>query len=230
MQNFKDLDLGTLCELFSKGRILSYDSINQHFENLALIGRISESLGIAEVLLRNKIDLVMSGRDALWLESLPQDLHFEAPKDLNATRDKIISIQSLGFWVKVVDFYRIHDKILCKDFLDSLDFKRYYAKNTNYFKDGSGLRRYHKVRLLLHLLRNLRNRAFHFENLYKLNDENKPRLMASIKNKENALCVINLETSKIKLFLKDLISELMKRKAGEKDPPKTSALCHNKLK
>lgn len=224
MQNFKNLDLGTLCELFSKGRILSYDSINQHFDNLALIGRISESLGIAEVLLRNNIDFVMSERDALWLESLPQDLRFEIPKDLNATRDKIISIQSLGFWVKVVDFYRIHDKILCKEFLDGLDFKRYYAKNTNYFKDSSGLRRYHKVRLLLHLLRNLRNRAFHFENLYKINDENKPRLMASIKNKENALCVINLETSKIKLFLKDLIVELMKRESGGKGSPKNERI------
>lgn len=224
MQNFKDLDLEMLCELFSKGRILSYDSINQHFDNLALIGQISKSLGIAEVLLRNKIDFVMSERDALWLESLPQDLHFEAPKDLNATRDKIISIQSLGFWVKVVDFYRIHDKILCKDFLDSLDFKRYYAKNQNRFKNKANLQNYHKVRLLLHLLRNLRNRAFHFENLYKLNDENKPRLMASIKNKENALCVINLETSKIKLFLKDLISELMKKENGGKASPKNERI------
>lgn len=224
MQNFKDLDLGTLCELFSKGRILSYDSINQHFENLALIGRISESLGIAEVLLRNKIDFVMSERDALWLESLPQDLRFEAPKDLNATRDKIISIQSLGFWVKVVDFYRIHDKILCKEFLDGLDFKRYYAKNQNRFKNKANLQNYHKVKLLLHLLRNLRNRAFHFENLYKLNDENKPRLMASIKNKENALCVINLETSKIKLFLKDLISKLMKKESGGKASPKNERI------
>lgn len=211
LQDFKNFDLETLCVLFSKGRILSYTSTNQHFDNLALIGQISESLGIAEVLLRNKIDCVMSKCDALWLESLPQDLHFEAPKDLNATRDKIISIQSLGFWVKVVDFYRIHDKILGKDFLDSLDFKRYYARNQNRFKNKANLQNYHKVRLLLHLLRNLRNRAFHFENLYKLNDENKPRLMASIKNKENVLCVINLETSKIKMFLKDLIGELMKR-------------------
>lgn len=224
MQNFKNLDLGTLCELFSKGRILSYDSTNQHFDNLALIGRISESLGIAEVLLRNKIDFVMSERDALWLESLPQDLHFEVPKDLNATRDKIISIQSLGFWVKVVDFYRTHDKILCKDFLDGLDFKRYYAKNQNRFKNKANLQNYHKVRLLLHLLRNLRNRAFHFENFYKLNDENKPRLMASIKNKENTLCVINLETSKIKLFLKDLISELMKKESGGKASPKNERI------
>lgn len=224
MQNFKDLDLGTLCELFSKGRILSYDSTNQHFDNLALIGRTSESLGIAEVLLRNKIDFVMSERDALWLESLPQDLYFEMPKDSNATRDKIISIQSLGFWVKVVDFYRIHDKILCKEFLDYLDFKRYYAKNQNRFKNKANLQNYHKVRLLLHLLRNLRNRAFHFENLYKLNDENKPRLMASIKNKENALCVINLETSKIKLFLKDLISELMKKESGGKASPKNERI------
>lgn len=86
------------------------------------------------------------------------------------------------------------------------------------------MQNYHKVRLLLHLLRNLRNRAFHFENLYKLNDENKPRLMASIKNNENALCVINLETSKIKLFLKDLIKELMKRESWGKASPKNERI------
>lgn len=65
--------------------------------------------------------------------------------------------------------------------------------------------------LLLHLLRNLRNRAFHFENLYKLNEDNKPRLVASIRSNKNSICVVNLETSKIKVFLEDLITELSKR-------------------
>lgn len=39
------------------------------------------------------------------------------------------------------------------------------------------------------LLRNLRNRAFHCESIYKLNDENKPRLIATFENDESSLCV-----------------------------------------
>ncbi len=211
MQNFRNFSDDRLYTLFSKWRIVSYDSINQHFDNFRLIAQISENLGIAEVLLRNKIDSVMYGLDSAWLDNLPSDIKIDKPKnEPNPTHDKLVSFQSLGFWVKVAEFYKIEGKIFDKEFLDRLDFKRYYAGNANYLKDGSGLRRYYKANLLIHLLRNLRNRAFHFENLYKLNDKNKPRLIASIENNKKSLCVINLATDKIQVFLNDLIDELSK--------------------
>ena len=209
MTNFSNFSADKICELFSSERISSYDNINQHFENFDLIASISKNIGIAEVLLRNKIDSVMCKQDLAWLDNLPIDIELKS-KELNLSRDKIISIQSLGFWVKVAEKYKIESKLFDKAFLDNLDFKRYYAKNTNYFKDGSCLRYYYKANLLLHLLRNLRNRAFHFENLYKLNSQNKPRLIASIKNNKKSICVINLETSKIQFFLNDLRDELVK--------------------
>ena len=211
MTDFSNFSADKTRELFSHERISSYDNINQHFENFALIGSIAENIGIAEVLLRNKIDSVMSAMDSKWLDNIPVgDIKLELPKEPNPSRDKIISIQSLGFWVKVAEHYKIESKLFDKAFLDNLDFKRYYAKNTNYFKDSSCLRYYYKANLLLHLLRNLRNRAFHFENLYKLNSQNKPRLIASIKNNKHSICVINLETAKIQVFLNDLIDELSK--------------------
>lgn len=210
MQDFKNFSTDKIYTLFSKGRILSYDNTNQHFENFALIGSIAENLGIAEVLLRNKIDSVLCGRDSQWLDNLPSDIELDKPKEPNATRNKIISIQSLGFWVRVAEKYKIEGRLFDKAFLDNLDFKRYYAKNVNYLKDGSYLRYYYKANLLLHLLRNLRNRAFHFENLYKFNNQNKPRLIASITNSKKSICVINLENAKIQVFLNDLIDELAK--------------------
>ena len=207
MQDFSIFNKDKICELFSHRRISSYDNINQHFENFALIGSIAENLGIAEVLLRNKIDSVMSGIDLAWLDNLPNDIELETPKEPNPARDKIISIQSLGFWVCVVDYYKIHNQIFSLDFLDSVDFKRYYERNVNGFKNGSKLRRYQKAGLILHLLRNLRNRAFHFENLYKLNIDNQPRLSATLKKPK---FIINLEVTKIQMFLNDLIDELSK--------------------
>ncbi|MGX2971662.1 hypothetical protein [Helicobacter sp. T3_23-1059] len=207
MQDFSNFSKDKICELFSHRRISSYDNINQHFENFALIGSIAENLGIAEVLLRNKIDSVMSGIDLAWLDNLPNDIELETPKEPNLARDKIISIQSLGFWVRVAERYKIESKLFEKAFLDNLDFKRYYVRNVNDFKNGSKVRYYQKANLLLHLLRNLRNRAFHFENLYKLNNYNKPRLSARFNNPK---IVINLETAKIQVFLNDLIDELLK--------------------
>lgn len=44
----------------------------------------------------------------------------------------------------------------------------------------------------------------------KLNEDSKPRLMASIKSEKNSLAVINLQTDKIEVFLEDLIGEFGK--------------------
>lgn len=208
MADFSNFSANKICELFSRERISSYDSVNQHFENFALIGSIAENTGIAEVLLRNKIDSVLCGVDSAWLDNLPSDIELKS-KEPNLSRDKIISIQSLGFWVKVAEHYKIESKLFDKAFLDNLDFKRYYVRNANRFKDKTNLQNYQKANLLLHLLRNLRNRAFHFENLYKLNNYNKPRLIASIVNDTKSICVINLETAKIQVFLNDLIDEIV---------------------
>lgn len=212
MQDFNNFSEDKICELFSHERISSYDNINQHFENFALIGSISENIGIAEVLLRNKIDSVLCEQDLQWLDNLSiDDIKLELPKESNPSRDKIISIQSLGFWVRVAEKHKIESKLFDKTFLDNLDFKRYYVKNTSKFKSGFHIRRYHKANLLLHLLRNLRNRAFHFENLYKLNSNNQPRLNACINDDtKTTICIINLETAKIQVFLNDLIDELVK--------------------
>ncbi len=212
MQDFRNFSENRLHILFSKRRIVSYASTNQHFDNFDLIASISKNIGIAEVLLQNKIDSIMCGLDLAWLDNVPSKIEIDKPKnEPNPTHDKLVSMQRLGVWVKVVDYYRIHDKIFDWDFLDSLNFKRYYAKNANCLKNGSSLSRYQKAGLLIHLLHNLRNYAFHFENLYKLNNSNQPRLNACIENRHKTiLCIINLETTKIQVFLSDLIDKLSK--------------------
>lgn len=112
MQDFRNFSKNRLHTLFSKGRIISYDSINQHFDNFKLIAQISENLGIAEVLLRNKIDFIMLRRDSVWLDNVSSKIEIDKPKNKpNPTHDKLVSMQSLGFWVKIVDYYRIHNKI-----------------------------------------------------------------------------------------------------------------------
>ena len=212
MRDFRNFSENRLHTLFSKGRIVSYTNINQHFDNFDLIAQISKNLGIVEVLLRNKIDSIMCRLDSAWLDKLPTEIELDIPKnEPNPTHDKLVSIQSLGFWVTIAEYYKIESKIFDKVFLDNLDFKRYYTKNANRFKDKANLQNYQKANLLIHLLHNLRNRAFHFENLYKLNNHKQPRLNACVKNdSKTSICIISLETTKIQIFLNDLIDELSK--------------------
>lgn len=212
MQDFRNFSENRLHTLFSKERIASYISINQHFDNFRLVAQISENLGIAEVLLRNKIDSIMCGLDSTWLDNLPSDIKIDKPtNEPNPTHDKLVSIQILGFWVRVAEFYKIEGKIFGVEFLNRLDFKRYYTKNMNRFRDKANLQNYQKANLFIRLLHNLRNRAFHFENLYKLNNNNQPRLNACITNdNKTSICIINLKSTRIKIFLNDFIDELSK--------------------
>ena len=118
-------------------------------------------------------------------------------------------MQSLGFWVRVVEHYKIHNQVFGVEFLDNLELKKYYAKNPPYFYSTS-IMRHHKVRAILQLFRLIRNRSFHFENLYKFTDNDYPRLNVKIQNKYQESVYIAIEPSKIVDFLNDLITSFDK--------------------
>ncbi|WP_147290517.1 hypothetical protein [Helicobacter cinaedi] len=75
---------------------------------------------------------------------------------------------------------------------------------------------------MLKLLHLLRNRAFHFENLYKMN-KNGPRLSVTIHNSKNEKLIFSLEPTKVNLFLDDMLMsfdrELLNYGSGDKCPP-----------
>lgn len=215
-QNLNDSQLSHSLQihLFSQSRLRGYTSTQEHEENLALIASIAHKIGIIEIILRNKLDSILSQNNANWLESLPQEIAREikpSPEIRHtASKDKIISSQNLGFWIKVVEHYKIHNQILDIDFLDTMDFKKYFVKNKNRFSGKSNLRDYHKVKAILGLLRLIRNRSFHFENLYKLNPKG-PRLSVKIINKSSSQStIISIHPSKIKDFLDDLLASFHK--------------------
>ncbi|MGX3045474.1 hypothetical protein [Helicobacter sp. T3_23-1056] len=195
-----------LITLFSTTRLNDYTNPHEHEANLALIGNISHKIGILEIVLRNRIDSLMTNAQKQdWLLSLPRELEskgeFQAQK-----RDKFISTQSLGFWVRLVEIYKIHNKIFGEEFLDSFDFAKYYAKNKRTFKSKHNrVLRHHKVSAILQLFRLIRNRAFHFENLYKMNKKG-PRLSVKIYNQHGESAIFSIHPSKIIDFLNDLIA------------------------
>ena len=107
--------LCNLLQLFSQSRLSGYTNPQEHEQNLYLIAHIAHKIGILEIIIRNKIDFLLSQKDSQWLEKIVLQ---------NQSRDSIISAQNLGFWLKVVDFYKIHNAIFKAEFLDTLDFKK----------------------------------------------------------------------------------------------------------
>lgn len=202
MQNFSQQDLQ---KLFSKERLNAYQNAKEHFDNFYFVGEISPKIGLLEVMIRNKIDSILSQNNERWIythKDLLNDDLFKLPKH------QIISKQNLGFWVKIADIYEIHSQIFDTKFISSFNFKSYYAGNKskiNHFK----LRYTHKARAILYLIRIIRNRAFHFENLYKLN-KNYPRLNTKIMLGANAL-YIAIAPHKITAFLDDILGSFDKR-------------------
>ena len=86
--------------------------------------------------------------------------------------DLFVSKQTFGFWAKIIDEAKIHNDIVN---LDKLDFKKYSK-----FNRKNKLLNYQKVKILYDLAVKIRNRAFHFENLYKLNDYQTPRISTRV--------------------------------------------------
>ncbi|MDE6045412.1 MAG: hypothetical protein K2F85_07855 [Helicobacter sp.] len=184
-------------ELFSQGRLEGYADTQEHEDNLFLISQIAHKIGILEIVIRNKIDILLSEKDKDWINNIVLE---------RQNKDEIISRQTMGFWVKVARYHKVDDKIFDTDFLDSLDFTKYFFKNKNRFKNTKEFRRYQKARAILELLRLIRNRAFHFENLYKFTKNNYPRLNVAIVDDEGNKIYVAIQPDRIKDFLNDLLA------------------------
>ena len=76
-----------------------------------------------------------------------------------------------------------------------MDFRKYSK-----FNKKDKLLNYQKVSFAYTLFRLIRNRAFHFENLYKINADGTPRI-----NKIMGSIIVNIAPEHIEDFIDDLI-------------------------
>ncbi len=166
--------------LFSAHRLEAFLDENEHFENFRLIGKIMPLLGMVKVVTRDKV----------------------AEISQNEVDD--VSNYTLGFWCKKMNDERIHNLVV--DF-NGLDFGK-YSKFNNY-KQINKLYNYQKVKFAYSLISTIRNRACHFENLFKLVN-GRPRISSGIQIGKDAkgqpnFSVVSVESDKIELFLKDIL-------------------------
>lgn len=116
---------------------------------------------------------------------------------LNITNNKFISKQTLGFWYNLMECTKIHNELIS---LNHLNFKDYSS-----FNKKDKMRNYQKVKVAYSLIRTIRNRAFHFENLFKANANGTPRLSTCLLFGKTKI-LVGIETHKIEQFLDDMLN------------------------
>ncbi|MUU65154.1 CAAX protease [Helicobacter pylori] len=214
--------------ILSKDRLDAYDSLEQYKENLKLISFITPKISNLEIYLRNALDYCLTqikGSEWVFNESALTDLIKELKeKKKEITHSLILSKMSLGAVVRLIFCYTLEGIILD---LRAYRLRAYYHENkdTLLIKGKKRLLyNYIKAHIALNLLWTIRNRAYHWENLLKIQPNKRPRITTSFSGKtENIpmdrILVIGVEPNKITLFLDDLIKSV-----GNKDFADLSSL------
>ncbi|WP_305860936.1 CAAX protease [Helicobacter pylori] len=224
LQDFKN----NITLILSKDRLAAYDSLEQYKENLKLISFITPKISNLEIYLRNALDYCltqMKGSEWVFSESALTPLIKELKeKKKEITHSLILSKMSLGAVVRLIFCYKLEGVILD---LRAYRFRAYYHENkdTLLIKNRKqNLSNYAKAHIALNLLWTIRNRAYHWENLLKIQPNNRPRIttyFTGLKDNDRAKMPMNIsvEPSKIVLFLDDLIKSI-----GNKDLEDLSSL------
>ncbi|WP_120921328.1 CAAX protease [Helicobacter pylori] len=214
--------------ILSKERLAAYDSLEQYKENLKLISFITPKISNLEIYLRNALDHCLTqikGSDWVFNESALTPLIKELKeKKKEITHSLILSKMSLGAVVRLIFCYKLERIILD---LRAYRLRAYYHENkdTLLIKGKKRLLyNYIKAHIALNLLWTIRNRAYHWENLLKIQPNKRPRITTSFSGKTknipmDRILVIGVEPNKITLFLDDLIKSV-----GNKDFADLSSL------
>ncbi|MGN8514252.1 CAAX protease [Helicobacter pylori] len=224
LQHFKnDITL-----ILSKDRLDTYDSLEQYKENFKLIASITPKISNLEIYLRNALDYCLTqikGSEWVFNESTLTDLIKELKeKKKEITHSLILSKMSLGAVVRLIFCYKLEGVILD---LRAYRLRAYYHENkdTLLIKGKKRLLyNYIKAHIALNLLWTIRNRAYHWENLLKIQPNKRPRIttyFTGLKDNDRAKMPMNIsvEPSKIVLFLDDLTKSI-----GNKDLENLSSL------
>ncbi|RVY14675.1 CAAX protease [Helicobacter pylori] len=213
LQHFKN----NITLILSKDRLAAYDSLEQYKENLKLISFITPKISSLEIYLRNALDYCltqMKGSEWVFSESALTPLIKELKeKKKEITHSLILSKMSLGAVVRLIFCYKLEGVVLD---LRAYRFRAYYHENkdTLLIKNRKqNLSNYAKAHIALNLLWTIRNRAYHWENLLKIQPNNRPRIATPFSGKTknipiDKILVIGIEPNKITLFLDDLIKSI----------------------
>ena len=232
IQSLNDLELQEIISLISKNRLESFEKENdkealiEHCKNIELVKNLTPKLAILEIALRNKLDNILSIENTNWILESKDLLLSNAIKGIDEKGKKILkqldlehfshhqylSRLSLGMIIHTIRENKLQNKILD---LKEMDFRDYDGTNRNFYytyeidnkgrkvRDKRNFSSIFKVDIALSLLQNIRNRAYHWENLLKTTKYNN-QIFPRITTREEKTN-IGIHPSKLNLFLVDLV-------------------------
>lgn len=195
--------------ILSLKRLEGYEgSIKKHYENLSLAFRSGQRIATLEIYLRNKLDFCLreiEGEEWIKseksLEQIKQKGHIPL---LELQTHQILSSLMFGELIALIGVYGVKHYMFD---LRKLDFKKYHWSNRNYgYVNGKkvAFSNIDKNSITLNLIRTIRNRAFHWENLLKVTEKENGDVFPRITHKENN-STIGIMPEMILVFLDDLI-------------------------
>lgn len=200
-----------IASILSPERLKSYEgNIQSYYENRLLALRARHKIAEIEIYLRNMLDFCLKELVGIeWIKS-ERSLQHIKPKTHTPLQElspsQILSSLMLGEVIDLIGEYKIEHYMFE---LENLDFRKYHWSNKNSGYLNGRKNRFSnvaKVCIALNLLRNIRNRAFHWENLFKIR-ENNGVIYPRITHKEGGV-KIGIPPEKILEFLDDLIDSI----------------------
>lgn|GEM_PF-5010227 len=146
----------SILEVFSEKRLASYASFDEYLYNIKVSQLFYPKLHLIEICLRNKMDILLLenlGDDWITKHKYILPIDQQAKIRQNQAHDSNIANLTFGAWINVLDnHYRIfNDADLA--YLFNLS-----KKQVN--------RQYSKLCAELRMIKNFRNRVFHYEKVY----------------------------------------------------------------
>lgn len=206
-----------ITSILSPERLKSFDGdIQNYYDNRLLALRVGHKIAEIEIYLRNMLDFCLKeiGEGENWIKNAKSLKHIKQKARTSfqeLTPSQILSNLMLGEVVDLIGEYEIRHYMFD---LHHLDFKKYHWSNNNFFKINNKktfFSNVSKVEISLNLIRSIRNRCFHWENLLKtriIKDKIYPRI-ATIYPKDTERknqTIIGVMPDKIIEFLDDLLA------------------------
>lgn len=207
-----------ITSILSQERLESYEgNIQNYYTNRLLALQAGHKIAEIEVYLRNMLDFCMKKtKGSEWIKS-EESLKLISAKSHIPQQDlspsQILASLMLGEVVELINFYKMKN---CMFDLEDMDFRKYHWNNRNVgYVNGrkTQFSNVAKVEITLNLIRVIRNRCFHWENLLKtrtLKDKEYPRIATIYPKNEirEKQTIVEIMPEMILEFLDDLLNTI----------------------
>ena len=207
-----------ITSILSQERLESYEgNIQNYYTNRLLALQAGHKIAEIEVYLRNMLDFCMKKtKGSEWIKSEESLKLISAKSHIpqqELSSSQILASLMLGEVVELINFYKMKNYMFD---LEDMDFKKYHWNNRNVgYVNGrkTQFSNVAKVEITLNLIRVIRNRCFHWENLLKtriLKDKEYPRIATIYPKNEvrEKQTIVGIMPEMILVFLDDLLNAI----------------------